>query len=109
MIVFNSSLSDMSSSLSDSGWIELTTNVFYRKKNGFVTLNQFNHNLKSASPNGNQIGVLPEGYRPKHIVICSSFNGGGSWIQINNSGIVLLMSTSGALDTRGIVTFPVDD
>lgn len=105
-------VSTLNSSLSDSGWKELTTDVFYRKKNGFVTLNQCNGVLKSSS-SYNEIGILPEGYRPKHTVLCSSFNGGGSWIQISTKGSVMLVSpsesASAGLDTRGIVTFPVDE
>ena len=99
-------ISDINSSLTDSGWLTLTTGVYYRKKNGYVTVNNTNDELKSTGSDL-PIGNLPEGFRPQYTVLQKSFNE-DSWMQIDTNGNIGLLSSSGAFDTRCIVTFPVD-
>lgn len=104
-------LADM---MTDTGWIKVTENynVYYRKKNGFVTVRGSAAGV-SVSQSGTLVGILPEGFRPIGYDCdnaCSAL-GGSSELLVrvqSTSGKVFIFSNPASQYWSFCITFPVD-
>lgn len=90
--------------MTDSDWQTLAVNVFYRKKNGYVTILNISVSIKGTSESATLIGTLPDGYHPQYMILQGHFNGSGSWLQIEPNGEVYAFGTT---ECRCTVTYPV--
>lgn len=93
----------------DSGWIWLAANLYYRKKNGYVTIRFAVSGLTSDA--WNTLGTLPDGYRPDYTVIYIGSNGGyspsyDSLVNVLDTGEIRAKPYGGTY-AYGSVTFPV--
>lgn len=95
-VMMSDGVTSVEEKLDDSGWINPSTNIYYRKKNGFVNV-KANHTM-SASDAWETIFTLPEGYRPAIDVFIPVYVGNMSysaqgWVKAN--GDVLVIGTNG--------------
>ena len=104
---------ELNSEIEDTGWNTEDENAVlrYRRKNGivYVIFHYFNNN--SPVTDGQEIGYLPEGYRPKYLVIVSSYNSYMA-VKIEASGRVSIVSQSSQVASHGYVhadiSYPFD-
>lgn len=93
----------------DSGWIELTTNVKYRKVGKICYVNIDGYTATQTS-GAETIGTLPEGYRPVGLNVqwCGRKGSAtllGGWISPAGAIRYTAVSTTGTI--AALVTFPV--
>jgi hypothetical protein len=103
------SIETINTKLTDSGWLSLATNVYYRKKNGIVFV------FFSAAPltnsQTNAIGTLPGGYTPEVEIIAPLAATLDSYTRIyckiSSAGVVQVSSSSSSAYAYGMVAFPL--
>ena len=87
MFLLNSSLESVSSSLNDSGWINLNDKIKYRKKNDAVTVIGIN---LSVGTTFELQGTLPEGFRPSSAGYysgrCGTYSAKSFFVHISDNG-----------------------
>lgn len=93
---------------SDSGWIELTTNVKYRKVGKICYVNIDGYTATQTS-GAETIGTLPEGYRPTVTAQWCGRKGAstllGGWV--TSAGLIRYTAVSASGTIAALVTFPV--
>lgn len=112
MISVKKVLQKLASNFNDSGWIALNANVKYRKigKIVYVSINS-NASKSIAVDVGNNIGTMPEGYRPNTGVafVCTPM--GGSQVittYIEPNGVILLYTTGNTSYWKSNFTYTID-
>jgi len=97
---------EVANKLEDSGWINPVNNIYYRKKNGFVSVRASG----SVSSSGWETKfTLPEGCRPHFEIDIPIYSGDKSVALgiITTSGDIQMLGNAGA--SLGLcITFPVD-
>jgi len=91
----------------DTGWLQLSTEIKYRRKNGWVYV----HIENLAKPSSNVIGTLPAGFRPSLNVQPYIRTNSGTPISawITNEGKINVDASSipSSAVIAGFVAFPV--
>lgn len=114
MSTMDQAMNYLADTMTDTGWIKVNENydVYYRRKNGFVTVRGRGANVPVAKA-GTVVGILPEGFR----VIgydcdnaCSALGGSASLlIRIQaSSGRVIVFSEPASQYWSFCITFPAD-
>jgi hypothetical protein len=103
------SIETINTKLSDSGWLTLTTNVYYRKKNGIVFV--FFTGFALTNSQDNAVGTLPDGYTPSIAIVASLAATLDSYVRIyckiSTAGTILVSSSSSSAYAYGMVAFPL--
>ena len=101
-------LDSLNSKTSDSGWIELTTNVKYRKVGKICYVNIDGYTATQTS-GAETIGTLPEGYRPTITAQWCGRKGAstllGGWV--TSAGLIRYTAVSASGTIAALITFPV--
>lgn len=103
------SIETINTKFTDSRWLSLATNVYYRKKNGIVFV------FFSAAPltnsQNNAIGTLPDGYTPGVEIIAPLAATldiyTRIYCKISKAGVVKVSSSSSSAYAYGMVAFPL--
>ena len=109
MGLINDALNKIADMLSQTNWTTLTTEVNYRKKNGFVIVRGSSVSTQ-AIQGGVLLGTLPNGYRPEvEIDNAASTKGGAgtALVRISTNGNVAIFANPSTTYWSFAVVFPL--
>lgn len=113
MSTLDQAMNYLADTMTDTGWKKVSENydVYYRRKNGFVTVRGRGANVTVAT-SGTAVGTLPEGFRPIGYDCdnaCSALGGNAELlVRVQTSGRVIIFSQPASQYWSFCITFPAD-